>query len=156
MKNLLLTDWISRVHYWLEFSIRFYCFIPVALLQGTVVRSRKTWNDLWRNLGMTHEGWHESHSEAGCFTEFWTRVSNIRNEFKLKFTGEWKHLKASHVTSHAHPDTLNNLENCCKEKKQTLEKALNRTGLGTENIYGSSWRTQGFLRSSANANLTQL
>lgn len=40
-----------------------------------------------------------SHSEAGCFTElFLTRIPNIRNEFKLKFTGEWKHLKVSHFT----------------------------------------------------------
>lgn len=75
----------------------------------------------------------KSHSEAGCFTElFLTRVSNIRNEFKLKFTGEWNILMS--VTSHAHPDTLNNLENCCKEKEQILKHALNKISL-TSDIY---------------------
>lgn len=30
---------------------------------------------------------------------------------------------ATSVTSHAHPDTLNNLENCWKEKERILKQA---------------------------------
>lgn len=41
---------------------------------------------------------------------FLTRASSIRNEFKLNSQENGNSIRS--VTSHAHPDTLNNLENC--------------------------------------------
>lgn len=92
-------------------TIKFYCFIHVVPLQGTVVWARKVGRIPEETLEWLVSDEMESLPETGRFTEwFLARVWNIGNEFKLNSQENGNIFRS--VTSHAHPDTLNNLENC--------------------------------------------